>query len=229
MEHTPASGCAAAVGGKLRMMVRNHSVTGMTPAGAKRSVSAPMNHSAPDASYWSAQMAAVSVQRDRASFMRIYDHFAPRLQRYLRNLGVAESIADELVQEALLTLWRKAAMFDPARASLATWLYRVARNLYIDHVRREPHWLPIQEGLDRLDHLESGRLDSQPESSFDQDLLKQAIDHLPPVQAKLVRMCYLESKSHSEIARELDMPLGSVKSSLRRSFAKLQGSMRAPR
>jgi RNA polymerase sigma-70 factor (ECF subfamily) len=188
-----------------------------------------MNHSAPDASYWSAQMAAVSVQRDRASFVRIYDHFAPRLQRYLRNLGVAESIADELVQEALLTLWRKAAMFDPARASLATWLYRVARNLHIDHVRREPHWLPIQEGLDRLDHLESGRLDSQPESSFDQDLLKQAIDHLPPVQAKLVRMCYLESKSHSEIARELDMPLGSVKSSLRRSFAKLQGSMRAPR
>ncbi|MGB3270934.1 MAG: sigma-70 family RNA polymerase sigma factor [Rhodanobacter sp.] len=183
----------------------------------------------PDARYWSTQMAAVSAQRDRASFMRIFDHFAPRLQRYLRNLGVPEPIADELVQEALLTLWRKAALFDPARASLATWLYRVARNLYIDHVRREPHWSPIQEGLDQLDQLESGRLDSQPESSFDQDLLKQAIDQLPPMQAKLVRMCYLESKSHGEIARELDMPLGSVKSSLRRSFAKLQGSMRDAR
>lgn len=100
MEHTLASGYAAAVGGKLRMMVRNPSVTGMTPAGAKRSVSAPMNHNVPDASSWSAQMAAVSVQRDRASFMRIHDHFAPRLQRYLRNLGVAESIADELVHAA---------------------------------------------------------------------------------------------------------------------------------
>ncbi|MEO8855378.1 MAG: sigma-70 family RNA polymerase sigma factor [Burkholderiaceae bacterium] len=188
-----------------------------------------MNSTVPDAQYWSTQMAAVSVQRDRASFMRIYDHFAPRLQRYLRNLGVPESIADELVQEALLTLWRKAAMFDPTRASLSTWLYRVARNLYIDHVRKEPHWLPVQEGLDRIDQLESTRLDSQPESSFDQDLLKQAIDRLPPVQAKLIRMCYLESKSHSEIARELEMPLGTVKSSLRRSFAKLQGSMRAPR
>lgn len=188
-----------------------------------------INTTAPDAHYWSAQMSAVSMQRDRASFMRIYDHFAPRLQRYLRNLRVPDSVADELVQEALLTLWRKAAMFDPARASLATWLYRVARNLHIDHVRREPHWLPIQEGLDRLDHVESGRLDSQPESSFDQDILKQAIDRLPPVQAKLVRMCYLESKSHSEISGELGMPLGTVKSSLRRAFAKLQGSMRAPR
>lgn len=183
----------------------------------------------PETHDWAVQMAAVSLQRDRASFMRIYDHFAPRLQRYLRNLGVAEHLADELVQEALLTLWRKASMFDPTRASLSTWLYRVARNLYIDHVRREPHWLPIQEGLDRLDHAEADRRTSQPESYIDQDLLKQAIDRLPPIQAKLVRMCYLESKSHTEISRELDMPLGSVKSSLRRSFAKLQVSMQAPR
>ncbi|WEN15710.1 sigma-70 family RNA polymerase sigma factor [Rhodanobacter sp. AS-Z3] len=190
-------------------------------------MSASTSNPAPDAQYWATQMVGVSVQRDRACFMRIYDYFAPRLQRYLQNLGVPESMSDELVQEALLTLWRKAALFDATRASLSTWLYRVARNLYIDHVRKQPHWLPIQDGLDRLDLGESDRRDSQPESSFDQDLLKQAIDRLPPVQAKLVRMCYLESKSHSEISRELDMPLGSVKSSLRRSFVKLQASMRA--
>lgn len=206
-----------------------HSVAEVAPFRAKRSVPSSATNAAPDAQYWSTQMLAVSVQRDRISFMRIYDYFAPRLQRYLRNLGVPESMADELVQEALLTLWRKAAMFDPARASLSTWLYRVARNLYIDHVRKEPHWLPIQDGLDRLDLAESDRSDSQPESSFDQELLKQAIDRLPSVQAKLVRMCYLESKSHSEISRELEMPLGTVKSSLRRSFVKLQGSMRAAR
>lgn len=211
------------------MMDSDRTVAKVASFRAKRPVPPSVNNAAPDALYWSTQMAAVSLQRDRASFMRIYDHFAPRLQRYLRNLGVAESMADELVQEALLTLWRKAAMFDPARASLSTWLYRVARNLYIDHVRKEPHWLPVQDGLDRLDHAESDRRDSQPESSVDQDILKQAIDRLPPVQAKLVRMCYLESKSHSEISAELDMPLGSVKSSLRRAFAKLQGSMRAPR
>ncbi|WP_254427274.1 sigma-70 family RNA polymerase sigma factor [Rhodanobacter sp. C01] len=192
-------------------------------------MSASVSNAMPDALYWATQMSAVSVQRDRVSFMRIYDHFAPRLQRYLRNLGVADGVADELVQEALLTLWRKAHLFDPARAGLGTWLFRVARNLYIDHVRQEPHWLPVQEGLDRLDHAECDRRDSQPESFIDQDLLKQAIDRLPPMQAKLVRMCYLESKSHSVISAELDMPLGSVKSSLRRAFAKLQGSMRAQR
>ena len=211
------------------MMVPGKAVAEVTPFRAKRQVGSPLSNAAPDAPYWSVQMVAVSVQRDRTSFMRIYDHFAPHLQRYLLNLGVPESIAGELVQETLLTLWRKAALFDPARAGLSTWLYRVARNLYIDHVRKEPHWLPIQEGLDRLDRTEADRRVSQPESFIEQDLLKQAIDRLPAVQAKLVRMSYLESKSHSEIARELDMPLGSGKSSLRRSFAKLQGSMRAPR
>ncbi|CAM5418132.1 D-aminoacyl-tRNA deacylase [Rhodanobacter lindaniclasticus] len=91
------------------------------------------------------------------------------------------------------------------------------------------HWLPIQEGLDRLDHLESGRLDWQtrillrPGSAEaghrpSSTRAGQACSHVLP-----------RTESHSEIARELDMPLGSVKSSLRRSFAKLQGSMRAPR
>ncbi|MEO8809848.1 MAG: sigma-70 family RNA polymerase sigma factor [Rhodanobacter sp.] len=211
------------------MMGPDQTVAEVAPFRAKRHVPVSVSNPAPDAQYWSTQMSAVSVQRDRVSFMHIYDHFAPRLQRYLRNLGISEAVADELVQEALLTLWRKAALFDPTRASLSTWLYRVARNLYIDHVRKEPHWLPIQDGLDRLDRAESDRRDSQPESFIDQDLLKQAIDRLAPVPAKLVRMCYLESKSHSEISRELDMPLGTVKSSLRRAFAKLQGSMRASR
>ncbi|MEO7064877.1 MAG: sigma-70 family RNA polymerase sigma factor [Dokdonella sp.] len=183
----------------------------------------------PDSHYWSVQMSAVSVQRDRASFMRIYDHFAPRVQRYLRNLGVDDALSDELMQEALLTLWRKAAFFDPARASLGTWLFRVARNLYIDHVRREPNWMPVQDGLDRLDEEAFDRHDSQPDSFTDHDILKQAIDRLPAMQAKLVRMCYLETKSHSEISSELDMPLGTVKSSLRRAFAKLQISMRGAR
>lgn len=200
----------------------------VTPLRAQRPVfpSPSPSQAAPDALYWAAQMVAVSAHSDRASFMRIYDYFAPRLQHYLRNLGVPESLLDELVQEALLTAWRKAALFDPARASLSTWLYRVARNLYIDHVRREPSWLPVQEALDQLDDVESDRFDSQPESCFDQSLLTQAINRLDPVQAKLVRMSYLESKSHSEIAAELCMPLGSVKSSLRRAFGKLQASLR---
>lgn len=213
----------------LRMIGLGSSVTELGSCRAEQQLPSPLRNALPDAFYWSTQMSAVALQRDRVSFMRIYDYFAPRLQRYLFSLGVPIPLADELVQETLLTLWRKAHLFDPGRATLSTWLFRVARNLYIDHVRREPHWLPIQEGLDQLDRVECYRRDSQPESYLDEDILKRAIDRLPTKQAKLVRMCYLESKSHREISRELEMPLGSVKSSLRRAFAKLQGSMGSPR
>lgn len=211
------------------MMARLSAAVGAIPLEAKRSVATSRNTVVSDAGYWAEQMVAVSVQRDRASFMRIYDHFAPRLQRYLLGLGVADNVADELVQESLLRLWRKAELFDPKRASVNTWLFRIGRNLFIDHVRREPQWLDLQHGIDRLDAHEWARTDTQPDAMADHDTLKKAIDQLPPMQAKLVRMCYLEAKSHREISEELTLPLGSVKSSLRRAFGKLQVSLRSQR
>lgn len=211
------------------MMASISATVEVTPLEAKRSVAISRNTVVSDAGYWAEQMVAVSAQRDRASFMRIYDHFAPRLQRYLLGLGVADNVAEELMQESLLRLWRKADLFDPKRASVNTWLFRIGRNLYIDHVRREPKWLDLQQGIDRLDHHESTRTDTQPDAMADHDSLKKAIDELPPMQAKLVRMCYLEAKSHREISEELVMPLGTVKSSLRRAFGKLQVSLRSAR
>ena len=206
-------------------MSSDPAITKVTPLRAQRSLSTPASQANADAQYWAEQMAAVALRRDMDCFMRIYDHFAPRLQRYLLGMGVSAARAEELVQEALLRLWRRAESFDPARASLATWLFRVARNLYIDSLRGEPHWLPMQEGLDWLDEQAPADAGSSAEAFADHAGLKRAIDSLPPVQARLIRMSYFEAKSHSEIAHELGMPLGSVKSSLRRAFAKLQAGL----
>lgn len=190
-----------------------------------RTVSTPADKAASDARYWCEQMAAVAEKRDRESFMRIYDHFAPRLQRYLLGLGVPASIAEELVQEALIRLWRKAGQFDPSRANLSTWLFRIARNLYIDSVRREPNWRPVEDGLELLHDEPAPMRGTQAESFAEQANLRRAIGELPATQARLVRMSYFEAKSHSEIAAELDMALGTVKSSLRRAFGKLRASL----
>lgn len=182
-----------------------------------------------DARYWSGQMAAVAERRDRESFMRIYDHFAPRLQRYLLGLGVGAGVAEELVQETMIRLWRKADLFDPRRASLSTWLFRIARNLYIDTVRREPSWRPEEEGLEQLQADASPRpLGSDAEAFAEQANLARAIQGLPAIQARLIRMSYFEAKSHSEIAEELGMALGTVKSSLRRAFGKLRDCLERP-
>ena len=180
-----------------------------------------------DAPYWATQMDAVARTRDSQSFMRIYDHFAPRLHRYLLGLVKSAPAAEELVQDTMLRVWSRAESYDPARANLMTWIFRIARDLYVDRARSEPTWVAIQEGIELLDaeHVQFGA--SSAESFNDEMHLLSAINALPAVQARLVRMSYLEAKSHSEMANELSMPLGTVKSTLRRAFAKLQSAMRS--
>ena len=171
---------------------------------------------------WSELMTRVARTHDAVSFMRMYEHFAPRLHHYLLGLGVPAARAEDLVQDAMLHAWRGARQFDPRRATLSTWLFRIARNLHIDSVRRAA---TAAHG-DELASGDNAAVDlaqvPSPEAYADHVGLTRAIDALPALQARLVRMSFLEARSHGEIASELHMPLGSVKSSLRRAFARLQ-------
>jgi RNA polymerase sigma-70 factor (ECF subfamily) len=173
---------------------------------------------------WAVEMAAVALRRDRDGFMRIYDHFMPRLCQYLRGLGAPEAVAEELGQDAMLRLWQHAAAYDPDRSAVSTWLFRIARNLHIDRLRREPaaaHGQAQTIALDPEQAADPAATEDYTESVH----LKRRIDALAPVQARLIRMSYFEAKTHREIAGELGMPLGTVKSHLRRAFLRLQGEI----
>ena len=171
---------------------------------------------------WSRELVAVAVRQDRDCFMRIYDHFMPRLCLYLRGIGAPEAIAEELSQEAMLRLWQHAAGYDPARSAVSTWLFRIARNLQIDRLRREAgHPQVGEQAIDAEWEADPGTT----EAHADQVQLQRRIEALPPVQARLIRMSYFEAKSHQQIASELGMPLGTVKSHVRRAFLRLQGEM----
>ena len=173
---------------------------------------------------WTPDMAAVALRRDRDAFMRLYDHFMPRLCQYLRGIGSPDAIAEELAQEAMLRLWQHASTYNPARSAASTWLFRIARNLHIDRFRREPTNAignPRDADLDIELEPYGGRTEDYAESVQ----LKRRIDALSSVQARLIRMSYFEAKTHQEISAELDMPLGTVKSHLRRAFLRLQGEL----
>jgi RNA polymerase sigma-70 factor (ECF subfamily) len=173
-----------------------------------------------------AWVTAVAERRDREAFARLFDHFAPRLNAYLLRLGTDPATAEEIAQEAMVTLWRKAALFDPQRSSLATWLYRVARNRRIDLLRR-----------DRLDFLDTA--DPVLESADGSDLLAQvdlqqreeavraALAGLPAEQLSLVRLAFFDGLSHSQISERTGLPLGTVKSRIRLGFARLRRSLEA--
>lgn len=173
---------------------------------------------------WADDMDSVARLRDRDCFMRIYDYFMPRLCVYLRGLGAPDAVAEEMGQECLLRLWLRAAEYDAAQGALSTWLYRIARNLHIDRIRRERSWMQVQAAVEDAAAVEMIERSSA-EQFADQARLRQRINELPAVQARLVRMSYFEAKSHSEIAQALGMPLGTVKSHLRRAFLQLQAKV----
>lgn len=212
-----------------RKMPTDPAIRKVTPLAAPQRVSSQRPAMPDDASHWSLQMRAVAERQDMEAFLGIHDHYAPRLKRYLLGHGVAAAQADDLVQEAMLRLWRNAAAFDPARANLSTWLFRIARNLQIDARRRDAHRDPGPDpGPGAV--AEEWIVDEQgvaPDEYADHAGLDRAIRSLPAAQARLIRMSYLEARSHSEIAAELGMPLGSVKSTLRRAFARLKAGLGA--
>lgn len=164
---------------------------------------------------------AISERRDRMAFAQLFAHFAPRLKGYLIRLGASEAAADELVQDVMLTVWRKAASFDPSKSSASTWLFTIARNRRIDLLRRER-----RPEIDPEDPL----LTPDPPKSQHEALgevqeaerLQAAIAALPQEQRDLVVLAFYDDLSHREIAERRDLPLGTVKSRLRLALARLR-------
>jgi RNA polymerase sigma factor (sigma-70 family) len=166
----------------------------------------------------------VAGNRDRGAFETLFTHFAPRIKAYLLKLGAGSGLADDLAQEAMLTLWRKAALFDPGKASAATWIFTIARNLRIDAIRRErrPDFDPDDPALAPDEEKPA---DARMIQDDDETKLRSAMRDLSPEQAQVVQMSFFADKPHSQIAAELGLPLGTVKSRLRLAMARIRVSM----
>jgi RNA polymerase sigma-70 factor (ECF subfamily) len=204
--------------------VKDGMIAHAVPLSRRRAFDRPRLVLMPPAEQWNQLLQRVAQLRDRSAFATLFEHFAPRIKSYLMRLGAPPGQAEDLAQEAMLTLWRKAVLFDPARASASTWMFTIARNLRIDAIRRERRH--------RLD-ADDPSLAAQPEASAELGLemqqsesaLRQAMRVLPPDQNEIVMQFYFSDKPHSQIAAELDIPLGTVKSRLRLAMARLRAAM----
>jgi RNA polymerase sigma-70 factor (ECF subfamily) len=168
---------------------------------------------------WSGCIVAIARAQDRAQFALLFGHFAPRLKGFLQRLGVPAAMAEDLAQDVMLTVWRKAGMFDPARASAATWIFTIARNLRIDMKRRERDPQLLEEFYDAAPQTmpSDAVLSAERESR-----VRVALQQLPPDQADVVRLSYFEDRPHVEIAAVLEIPLGTVKSRIRLAMTRLR-------
>ena len=174
-----------------------------------------------DAENWDALMVNVAENRDRDSFMRLFDHFAPRVKGYLMRLGADAAMADDIAQDVMLTLWRRADRYDPAQAKVGTWIFAIARNRRIDVFRRsnKPDIDPEDPSLAPPEPI---RADDAGEADQWAARIAEAVDDLPPEQAELVRLAFFEDLTHSEIAERRNLPLGTVKSRLRLALGRMR-------
>lgn len=163
---------------------------------------------------------AVASRRDREAFARLFEYFAPRLKAYMMKAGAPAGAAEDFAQDAMLTVWRKADLFDPSRASAATWIFTIARNRRLDVLRRESRALPVPEIALAADEPE--RPDDHLSNIEQAGLLREAMQHLSADQIEVLRLAFFLDNPHSEIARQLDLPLGTVKSRIRKAMIKLR-------
>jgi RNA polymerase sigma-70 factor (ECF subfamily) len=172
---------------------------------------------------WNSVLSLVA-ERDREAFAALFAHFAPRLKSYMLRLGSSAPQAEELAQEAMVTVWRKADRYDPARAAASTWIFTIARNLRIDAYRRSNH--PELDPEDpALVPDPPPAADTEVARKQDARRIRAALDELPEEQREVVRMSFFDDKSHTEISEILDIPLGTVKSRIRLAFARIRTSL----
>ncbi len=179
-----------------------------------------------DVSPQTAWMLAVRDGRDREAFASLFDWYAPRLKGFFIRSGLPDGQAEEIVQDVMLTVWRRAASFDPHRGQVSGWIYQIARNRQIDVIRKERR--PVPEEL-------RDEVSSEPDISqmlaVDQEVqqLKQALARLSPDQRDTIERAYLGELSHTEISAETGLPLGTIKSRIRLGLERLRHELKGMR
>jgi len=172
---------------------------------------------------WVDQINAVRDHQDQAAFAEVFAHFAPRVKAFLMKSGAAPDVAEECAQDVMATLWHKAHMFDPTKASVSTWIFTIARNRRIDWLRKQRR--PEPEELTWGPEPEPEQADAlalQQET----DKLGEALAALPEKQRMLIQQAYFGELSHSEIAEKTGLPLGTIKSRIRLALERLRHNMK---
>jgi RNA polymerase sigma-70 factor (ECF subfamily) len=174
-----------------------------------------------DTTDFAALIALVAKQRDRAAFLKLYEHFAPRVKSFLLGKNVSPELAEEVLQEVMIAVWQKSGLYKPEKAAVSTWIFTIARNKHIDRIRQEkfpdldaedPSLQPAENIPTEDDFLAQQRSGA----------VKEALACLPKDQYDVIFMSFMQGLPHAEISVQLGLPLGTVKSRIRLGFERLR-------
>ena len=179
---------------------------------------------ATDRRQWGHLIRAIATQQDRTAFAALFEYFAPRIKAFMQRSGASEPKAEDLAQETMLAVWRKAGLFDPESAGAAAWIFTIARNLRIDSHRREHRGGIIETSDVEIEFLvdESPHPDSHLVAAQQEERIRSALAKLSADQIRVIELSFFEERAHAEIAKILRIPLGTVKSRLRLAMSRLR-------
>jgi RNA polymerase sigma-70 factor (ECF subfamily) len=164
---------------------------------------------------------AIAKSRDKRAFKKLFNYFAPRIKGFCQNNGSTADRADEVVQEAFVNIWRKANLFDPKKASAGAWIFAIARNSRIDLIRKEN-----RPEADTTDPFFEQNEPENPLAVLETErktrLIRDFVRLLPAEQQEVLNLAFFEEKPHSEVAEQLGIPLGTVKSRIRLAFKRIR-------
>jgi RNA polymerase sigma-70 factor (ECF subfamily) len=166
----------------------------------------------------------IATKQDEAAFEILFRHFAPRLKSYFTKLGGDAAMAEEITQEAMVSVWKNAGQFDAAKASAATWVFTIGRNLSIDRFRqaRRPSFDPNDPAFIPEDEEPPDRQLERAETELK---VREVMNSLSPHEKSVLMLSFYENRSHGEIAKRLGLPVGTVKSRIRLAFGKLRAAL----
>jgi RNA polymerase sigma-70 factor (ECF subfamily) len=173
-------------------------------------------------------LVAIGTSRDEAAFSDVYSYYGGRVKSFLMGKGMTEEVSEELTQEIMITVWRRAESYDPAKAAASTWLFTIARNRRIDYLRANSR-VEVELDDDMLD-LENTESESQAKYVDDAQAasrLKDALEKLPQEQRQVMHLSYFRGQSHGAIAQWLDLPIGTVKSRIRLAMQAVRTSLQS--
>jgi RNA polymerase sigma-70 factor (ECF subfamily) len=177
-----------------------------------------------ESSHFASLIESIEENQDRDAFAELFAHYAPRVKGYLMRLGASNGQAEEVTQEAMLSVWNKAHLFDRKKAAASTWIFTIARNRRIDILRRQKY-----PELDANDPLLAGEPPTQPDDELIEsrtgEEVRAALETLPEEQRELVRLEFYSGWSHAKLAAQTNLPLGTVKSRLRLAFNRLRDKL----
>ena len=173
-------------------------------------------------SFDAAPLIVAVARQDRAAFAALFEHFAPRIKSMLMGKGVPDQRAEDLAQETMLTVWRKAHLFDPEGSNAAAWIFTIARNRNIDLARQQRHEVPEAAPSEEILPDDQPLADAQIVAGQEAARLHAALSGLSQEQLAVVRLSFFEERPHNEIAQALQIPLGTVKSRLRLAMGRLR-------